>query len=120
VTKSKDELTETVKVLLATLRSLKGVKQSKNNLNSFIGYLDNLIQRSRTDSITRGAIAMFEGNVENIDTTNSEENIKAIETFLFKLKNDLQILTNMLNEVASRATTSAHERVNEDIQQTEA
>ena len=121
VTKSKDELTETVKVLLATLRSLKGVKQSKNNLNSFIGYLDNLIQRSRTDSITRGAIAMFEGNVENIDTTNSEENIKAIETFLFKLKNDLQILTNMLNEIASRATTtSTHERVNEDIQQTEA
>jgi ADP-heptose:LPS heptosyltransferase len=34
VAQSKDELTETVKVLLATLRSLKGVKQSKNNLNT--------------------------------------------------------------------------------------
>jgi ADP-heptose:LPS heptosyltransferase len=120
VSQTKDELTETVKTLLATLRSLKGVKQSKNNLNCFIGYLDDLIQRSRSNSITRGAIAMFEGNIENIDTTDSEENINAIEQFLFKLKNDLQILTNMLNEVVSNTTTtSTQERVLEDIQQTE-
>lgn len=112
VNQSKDELTDTVKILLATLRSLKGVKQSKNSLHSFIGYLDNLIQRSRTQSITRGAIAMFEGNIENINTTSSEENMKAIEQYLFKLKNDLQILTNILTDVMEKpaSKTATHER----------
>lgn len=96
VTQVKDELTETVKVLLATLRSLKGVKQSKSNLQSFISYLDTLIMKSRTDSITSGAISLFEGYIENINATNSDENIKAIETNLFDLKNDLQLLANIL------------------------
>jgi hypothetical protein len=63
---------------------------------------------------------MFEGNIENIDTTNSEENIKAIETFLFSLKNDLQTLTNMLNDIANRTTSSTHGRATERLQQTEA
>lgn len=97
----KDELTNTVKILLATLRSLKGVKQSKSNLQNFIGYLDNLILKGKTDSITSGAIALFEGHIENINTADSEENIKSIETNLFSLKNNLQILANILTDLVT-------------------
>lgn len=100
-TQVKDELTNTVKVLLATLRSLKGVKQSKNNLQNFIGYLDTLISKAKTESITSGAIALFEGEIENINTTNSDDNIKAIEKSLFDLKNNLQTLTNILTDLIS-------------------
>lgn len=106
VTKTKDELTNTVKILLATLRSLKGVKQSKSNLHNFISYLDTLIQKSRTDSITRGPVALFEGDVEGIETTSIEENMKSIEKFLFKLKNDLQLLTNILSDLVSAEESS--------------
>ena len=100
-TQIKDELTDTVKILLATLRSLKGVKQSKNNLHNFITYLDTLIQKGKTNSVTSGAISLFEGAIENINTDNSDDNIKAIEKNLFDLKNDLQILTNMLTDLVS-------------------
>lgn len=97
----KDELTDTVKILLAALRSLKGVKQSKNNLQSFIGYLDTLIVRAKSDSITSGALAIFEGEIENINSTDSEDNIKAIEQNLFGLKNNLQMLTNILTDLVT-------------------
>jgi DNA-directed RNA polymerase subunit L len=99
VATTKDELTDTVKILLAALRSLKGVKQSKSNLQNFIGYLDTLINRAKSGSITSGALGIFEGNIENITATTAEENIKAIETNLFNLKNELQTLANILGQL---------------------
>lgn len=101
VTQVKDELTNTVKILLATLRSLKGVKQSKNNLQNFIGYLDTLIMKGKTNSITSGAISLFEGHIENISASDSDENMRAIETSLFDLKNNLQLLANILTDLVT-------------------
>lgn len=119
VNQTKEELTDSVKTLLAALRSLKGVKQSKTNLHNFISYLDNLIRRAYSDSITRGPIGIFEGNIENIDTTNSEENMKAIEKNLFKLKNDLQLLTNILTDLVSAEESSAVREQNSSSRQVE-
>lgn len=100
-TQVKDELTDTVKILLAALRSLKGVRQSKSNLQKFIGYLDTLIVRAKSDSMTSGALAIFEGEIENINSTETEDNIKAIEQNLFGLKNNLQMLANILTEIVT-------------------
>ncbi|NBW85180.1 MAG: hypothetical protein EBR50_07735, partial [Proteobacteria bacterium] len=97
----KDELTDTVKILLAALRSLKGARQSKSNLQKFIGYLDTLIVRAKSDSMTSGALAVFEGEIENINSTETEDNIRAIEQNLFGLKNNLQMLANILTETVT-------------------
>jgi ADP-heptose:LPS heptosyltransferase len=96
----KSELTGTVKILLATLRSLKGMKNSEGSLNSFISYLDTLIRVGKEDSIVSSAIRFFEGRIENIDSEDIDSNIKAIENNLFELKSDLQFLTNTLTEFA--------------------
>lgn len=102
-TQVKDELTDTVKILLAALRSLKSVRQSKSNLQKFIGYLDTLIVRAKSESMTSGALAIFEGEIENINSTETEDNIKAIEQNLFGLKNNLQMLANILTEIVTES-----------------
>ena len=79
----KSEVTSTVKLLLATLRALKGAKNSKSQLNTFIGYLGNLIQAGTTDTIPANIVKLFEGNIENITSKNVDENIQEIENYLF-------------------------------------
>ncbi len=101
ITQSKDELTNAVKLLLATLRSLKGAKQSQSNLKNFVLYLDQIISKAKTTSITRGAIGLFEGRIESINSENPEENMRLIEKHLFSLKTDLQALTNLLTDLVS-------------------
>jgi hypothetical protein len=101
ITQSKDELTNSVKLLLATLRSLKGAKQSQGNLKNFVLYLDQIIKKAKSTSITRGAIGLFEGRIESINSENPEENMKLIEKHLFSLKSDLQALTNLLTDLIS-------------------
>jgi hypothetical protein len=101
ITQSKDELTNTVKLLLATLRSLKGSKQSKGNLKNFIMYLDQVISKATTTSITRGAVGLFEGRIESINSESPEENMKLIESHLFSLKADLQALANLFSDLSA-------------------
>ena len=105
VSSLRSELTSTVKLLLATLRSLKGVKNSEGNLNTFIGYLDNLISVGKQDSLTGDIIRNFEGKIENIETNDIDTNIKSIEDYLFALKTDLQILTGYLGDLVQPSTT---------------
>ena len=101
ITQSKDELTNTVKLLLATLRSLKGAKQSQGNLKNFVMYLDQLITKAKTTSITRGAVGLFEGRIESINSEDPEENMKLIEKHLFSLKSDLQALANLFTDLTA-------------------
>ena len=63
VTTVKSEVTSTVKLLLASLRALKGVKNSMSQINTFIGYLGNLIQAGNEDSISSSLLRIFDGNI---------------------------------------------------------
>ena len=95
----KSEVTSTVKLLLASLRALKGATNSKSQLNTFIGYLGNLIQAGNQDTIVSNIVKMFEGNIENIDSKDVVENIQEIENHLFELKTNLQTLMNCMSEI---------------------
>lgn len=99
ITTLKSELTSTVKILLATLRSLKSVRNSQSNLDSFVSYLDTLITIGKEDSIVSSIIRNFEGRIENIEADNIDTNIKSIETNLFQLKSELQALTNIMADL---------------------
>lgn len=111
----KSELTNTVKILLATLRALKGATSSQSSLNNFINYLDQLMKMGSNDTIVGSLVRFFEGTVENINSKNAEDNMKEIETQLFGLKSNLQIVSNsistLLNEVEEVVnTTEAREQ----------
>lgn len=97
----KVELTHTVKFLLAALRSLKGVRNSQSNVNSFIGHLDQLIQAGAQDSIVGSIVRIFEGDIENINATDINQNMKEIEERLFELKSNLQLITNTITDLLS-------------------
>lgn len=117
IQQSKDELTNTVKLLLATLRSLKGAKQSQDNLKNFIMYLDQIISKAKTTSITRGAVGIFEGRIESISSENPDENMKLIEKHLFSLKSDLQSLANLFTDLM-KSQDSNLQQDNPDTQST--
>ncbi|MBT4790983.1 MAG: hypothetical protein HON90_05390 [Halobacteriovoraceae bacterium] len=101
----KNELTNTVKLLLATVRSLKSVRNSESSLNSFISYLDNLMAIGKENTIVSSIVRNFEGKLENIEAIDANENIRQIESYLFELKSDMQILTNIMEELTNNKST---------------
>ncbi|MEX0798107.1 MAG: hypothetical protein WD025_01605 [Bacteriovoracaceae bacterium] len=108
--RANQEMTETVKVLLASLRSLKNIGHSDKNASKFIQYLDQLILAGKKKGPAQAAICLFEGAVENVSSQNSEENLQEIEKSLFTLKADLQVLTKILKQLVSeKETTPAKE-----------
>lgn len=102
----KSEVTSTVKLLLASLRALKGAKNSKTQINSFITYLGNLIQAGNQDSLSSSLVRMFEGNIENIESTEIDANMQEIEDHLFELKTNLQTLMNFMGEIIEQPAPS--------------
>ncbi len=115
----REDLTGTVKLLLSSLRALKGLRNSETNLNSFISYLDQLIKIGQKDTIISGIVRMFEGRVENIEAEDTETNLKAIETALFELKADLQTVTTLIAELANNNTkTETEVSKSSNVQQT--
>lgn len=101
VSNLKEELTNAVKLLLGTLRSLKGVKNSDSGLQSFINHLDQLMMIGKNNNISGDVVRFFEGKIENIYSNDIDANIKAIETYLFELKADLQVLTGYLGDLVA-------------------
>lgn len=112
--KAKEEITNVVKTLLATLRSLQNIKQSEKNAPKFVQYLDQLMAFGRTSNIAQAAVCLFEASVENITFTSAEKNMEEIEKSLFALKGDLQILTKIFEALLSDSTdkNEAKENVN--------
>lgn len=103
---NKNLLTNGVKTLLATLRSLKGIKQSNDNKRNFVHYLDELISYSNSDGLLNCPVSLFAGRIENISTTDPEQNLKQIETSLFQLKTNLQKLAVIFETLIQSSQTS--------------
>lgn len=107
----KSELTNSVKILLATLRSLKSAGTSQSGLNSFINYLDQLMKMGSNDTIVGSLIRLFEGTVENINSKTAEENMKEIESNLFGLKSNLQTVSNAMGFLLDEGVKSEETKV---------
>ncbi len=91
----RSDLTGVVKILLATLRALKGMRNSQDSLNSFLGYYDQLLAYGTQDSIVGALIRFAEGRVEAIETDDAKENFVQIEKELFELKSNVQRVTEV-------------------------
>ena len=60
-------------------------------------------------------IKFFEGNIENIDSTSIDENIKEIETHLFSLKANLQIISNFTSSLVEEKVINQDGHKNLDL-----
>ena len=110
---AKEELTECVKTLLATLRSLQSVKQSTKNAPRFLQYMENLMALGKEDILPQAAISLFEASVENITSTDFSKNLEDIEASLFTLKGDFKLLTSIFEDLLSE--NSAEKRTQEEL-----
>jgi len=95
----KEEITIYVKTLLTALRSLKTTKENGQNTDVFIKCLDKLITSAKDSTLPSGALGLLEGRIENITSTDHNDNIIQIERYLFELKSDLQMLTNIFSDL---------------------
>ena len=93
VNETRSELTGAVKILLATLRSLKSIRNSSDGVNSFLSYYDQLLAYGKQQNIVGHMIRFTEGKIENISSQNSQENLAQIEQLLFELKGHIQKIT---------------------------
>ena len=100
---NKEEITIYVKTLLTSLRSLKSTKETGQNTEMFIRSLDTLISSARDNTLASGALGLLDGRIENITSTDRADNITQIEKYLFELKSDLQLLTNIFGDLLSQS-----------------
>jgi ADP-heptose:LPS heptosyltransferase len=105
---NKTILTSCVKTLLATLRSLKGIRQSSENRKNFISYLDELITYSTSEGLVSCSVTLFAAKIENISETDPGENLKEIEKALFQLKTNLQKLTAIFEGLMTEPKNIMH------------
>ena len=102
----KDAVTEVMKDLLGTLRTLLQTVENKKSSRDFIQNLGKLISHSETVSITQIPVSMFKGKIESINTKSFHENAKEVEILLYELKADIQKVLFCLKEVESAFNSS--------------
>lgn len=95
VGQTRADLTGAVKILLATLRSMKVMRNSSDGINSFLSYYDQLLAYGKQENIIGHLIRFTEGKIENIHDKDSQKNLELIEKALFELKANIQKVTEI-------------------------
>jgi hypothetical protein len=106
LTEQKDAVTEVMKDLLGTLRTLLQTVESKKSSRDFIQNLGRLISHSENSNITQIPVSMFKGKIESINTKSFHENAKEVEILLYELKTDIQKVLFCLKEVEGAFSSS--------------
>ncbi|MDO9183024.1 MAG: glycosyltransferase family 9 protein [Bacteriovorax sp.] len=88
--KEKSNLTDVMKDLLGTLRSLLQCQEHRKSSKDFVINLGKLISHSENNSIMQIPVTMFKTKIESINAKTFEENAKEVEVLLYELKSDIQ------------------------------
>jgi ADP-heptose:LPS heptosyltransferase len=83
-------ITNTMKDLLGTLRSLLQSVERKRNSRDFIVNLSKLMNHCEETSVSQIASIIFKTKIESITARSFEENAKEVEVLLYELKSFLQ------------------------------
>lgn len=83
-------VTEIMKDLLGTLRSLLQSVETKRNSREFVMNLGRLMNHCETTSVSQIATLIFKTKIESINAKSFEENAKEVEILLYELKTNLQ------------------------------
>ena len=101
-------VTEVMKDLLGTLRSLLQCIETKRSSRDFVNNLGKLISHCETTSSTQIATIIFKTKIESINARSFEENAKEVELLLYELKSYLQ--KNLGNVKALEEKLSQHKK----------
>ncbi len=99
----KTAISEVSKDLLGTLRSLNNASDSNSEVNNFIVALDRLLNRSEDKFVSSISVIEFKARLENLQCSSQEEQLRSVEDLLYKLKKNLQVALDCLNQIEKDA-----------------
>ena len=106
-TKSEKALvTNVMKDILGTLRSLLQSSENKKSSKDFILNLGKLISHMGSESLVQIPVSIFKSKIESINVKSFEENAKEVEMLLYELKSDTQKILQCLQELEVQINTS--------------
>ncbi|MFA6237300.1 MAG: glycosyltransferase family 9 protein [Bacteriovorax sp.] len=86
----KTNVTNVMKDLLGTLRSLLQSQESRKSSKDFVANLGKLMVHAEGTSMVQIPVTMFKAKIELIEAKTFEENAKEVEILLYDLKADIQ------------------------------
>lgn len=89
-TTEKTNITNVMKDLLGTLRSLLQSQENRKSAKDFVNHLGKLITHAEVSSLIQIPVTMFKTKIESINAKTFEENSKEVEILLYDLKADIQ------------------------------
>ncbi len=98
----KIDLLEMLKSILSTLRSLSQASHGQKQLDIFLQSFENLLSYANQDNIVGIIAKLFRANIETIQSSTLEQNLKTMEAELFQLKSNIEMTTNFLNTLVEQ------------------
>jgi ADP-heptose:LPS heptosyltransferase len=95
----KSVVTNVMKDILGTLRSLLQSAENRKSSRDFVMNLGKLISHIESESLVQIPVSMFKSKMESINSKTFEENTKEVEVLLYELKSDMQKILQCLKEL---------------------
>ncbi|MBY0412690.1 MAG: hypothetical protein K2Q18_00925, partial [Bdellovibrionales bacterium] len=102
-------VTNVMKDVLGTLRSLLQSIENRKNSREFVMNLGKLISHVESESLVQIPVSIFKSKVESINAKSFEENAKEVEMLIYELKSDLQKILQCLKELEVQINSSKME-----------
>lgn len=99
-------VTNVMKDILGTLRSLLQSAENKKSSKDFVMNLGKLITHIDSESLVQIPVSMFKSKIEAINVKTFEENSKEVELLLYELKSDMQKILQCLQELEVQINSS--------------
>lgn len=99
VEREKENITLVLKDLFSTIKAVKALSKSTIKANIFAAKLDNLLLHGQGEHLSSITCLQFQGQLESMDSTSAEENMTIIERKLFEMKNNLQSIVSIMDDM---------------------
>lgn len=110
--REKFQITAITRDLLGSLRSLLKCLESKRAYNDFVSSLDRLLAHAEGDTTGSMPTLLFRSRIEAINPNLSfSDKVKVIESFLYELKSDLQLVFRTIKSTETNLPKNTHVRV---------
>lgn len=105
----KSIVTNVMKDILGTLRSLLQCSENRKSSRDFVMNLGKLMSHIESESLVQIPVSMFKSKIESINVKTFEENAKEVEVLLYELKSDMQKILQCLKELEIQINASKME-----------
>lgn len=100
--KEKINVTNVMKDLLGTLRSLLQSLENRKSSRDFVLNLDKLMGHAEDSSTVQIPVTMFKTKIERINAKSFEENAKEVEVLIYNLKADVQKILHCMKHLEDK------------------